>query len=163
MTVNGEPDPQTGSNHPDQCPRCGRALQPGYLLGKQNRIRWSTSPKGMTIFHGVPLMQRQRDFWRSGKWWCNCPNIPAARCEHCRLVLFQYNHDARENPTRERRASLLMGGSLLAISAYTLSIPVSFRHPLLLALSLALAVPLVAIGLFMVIHAMRHGPHPHAH
>ncbi|MGR9071994.1 MAG: PF20097 family protein [Gammaproteobacteria bacterium] len=51
------------------CPVCKNSLQTGYVLGKQSRIHWSDSPKGMTIFHGVPLMRMDRAFWRRKNWW----------------------------------------------------------------------------------------------
>ena len=81
----------------DICPNCGGKLEYGYLIGKQNRIRWSCSTKGMTIFHGVPLIKLEKGFWKKGKWWLYAPNIPAKRCSMCNLVIFAYNNGAKEN------------------------------------------------------------------
>ena len=117
------------------CIKCGGELESGYLLGKQNRIRWSSSNKGMTIFHGVPLIKLEKGFWRSPYWWKYAPSIAAKRCRQCRLVIFSYDNDQEENPSSERNASLLISlflifsSLVIAITAYlgttlTQSIPV---------------------------------------
>ena len=99
------------------CPTCGDSLGQGYLLGKQNRIRWSVSPKGMTIFHGVPLIRLEDGFWRKRQWWSYAPSIPAARCTACRLAVFTYTNDAQENPANECRASIVISGLLFLLAA----------------------------------------------
>jgi hypothetical protein len=106
----------------DSCPKCGGILEQGYLLGKQNRIRWSVSPKGMTIFHGVPLIKLEKGFWRNSRWWLYAPNIPAKRCQQCRLAIFLYNNDQHETPKNERLATLIIGGGFLLIALAMLSI-----------------------------------------
>jgi uncharacterized protein DUF6487 len=95
------------------CPKCGGGLQQGFILGKHNRIRWSTSPKGMTIFHGVPLIKLEKGFWRKCNWWAYAPSITAKRCQECKIVIFQYNNEQKENPKNERVASLLIGGVII--------------------------------------------------
>lgn len=99
------------------CPGCGEPMEQGYLLGKQNRIRWSVSPRGITIFHGVPLIRLEDKFWRKGRWWAYAPSIPAARCTACRLAMFTYNNDAQENPANERRATAVISGLLFLVAA----------------------------------------------
>lgn len=99
------------------CPKCNGELEAGYLLGKHNRIRWSASSQGMTIFHGVPLIRLEPDFWKQRKWWAYAPNIPAQRCPRCRWVSFDYNNDAAENPNPERRASLIIAVVLALMAA----------------------------------------------
>lgn len=98
----------------DTCPQCGGKLEPGYLLGKQGRIRWSQSANGITIFHGTPLNRIPRGHWRNWRSWINAPNIPAHRCTACHLVVFSYNNDARERPAREALAALAIAVGLLA-------------------------------------------------
>ena len=99
------------------CAHCGGALDRGYLLGKHNRIRWSTSPKGMTIFHGVPLIGLNKGFWRKRDWWLYAPSIPAARCPACHLVVFAYNNDEKENPRGERWTSAVIAAVLVMVAA----------------------------------------------
>ena len=101
----------------EHCPACGGPLQQGYLLGKQNRIRWSVSPRGMTIFHGVPLIRLEDGFWRKRQWWSYAPSIPASRCTACRLVVFAYNNDAQESPANERRAAVIISILLFLVAA----------------------------------------------
>jgi hypothetical protein len=87
------------------------------LLGKQNRIRWSVSQKGMTIFHGVPLLRLEDGFWRKRHWWSYAPSIPAARCPACKLEMFAYNNEAQENLRNEWRASIIINRFLLPVAA----------------------------------------------
>lgn len=96
------------------CQKCGGLLEKGYLLGKQNRIRWSSSNKGMTIFHGVPLIKLEKGFWRKAHWWKYAPGIEAKRCKNCRLVMFSYNNEREENVAGERTASLLIAGLFIS-------------------------------------------------
>jgi hypothetical protein len=101
----------------EHCPACGGPLEQGYLLGKQSRIRWSVSPRGMTILHGIPLIRLEDGFWRKRQWWSYAPSIPASRCTACRLAVFAYNNDAQENPANERRASVTIGILLFLVAA----------------------------------------------
>lgn len=111
-------------NDLNRCQKCSGPLEQGYLLGKQNRIRWSSSNKGMTIFHGIPLIKLEKGFWHRSHWWKYAPSIAAQRCKKCRLVIFSYNNDQEENPAGERKASLLiaiflvLSSVVVAIAAY---------------------------------------------
>jgi len=102
-----------------KCPGCALPLEKGYLLGKQNRIRWSSSEKGMTIFHGVPLIKLKQRFWRSLKWWLYSPSISAARCPQCQVVIFDYNNNEPENTKKERFACMIIGFVLVALGVIT--------------------------------------------
>lgn len=103
----------------DICPDCGDKLEYGFLIGKQNRIRWSCSTKGMTIFHGVPLIKLEEGFWKKWKWWLYAPNIPAKRCSMCRLVIFAYNNDTKENFRNEFWASAIFSGFTFFVAILT--------------------------------------------
>ena len=144
------------------CTRCGGTIQAGYLLGKHNRIRWSASDKGMTIFHGVPLITLEPGYWRRGKWWSYAPSIRAQRCRRCRLVTFNYNNDAREKPRREYVACLTFGATLLIAAIVLLTViifagSVFASAPLVLRLALlAVALPVAAAGVVLLIHAGRY-------
>jgi hypothetical protein len=98
---------------PSRCRNCGSELRPGYVLGKHNRIRWSVSSKGMTIFHGVPLIKLKKNIWSNWRNWLYAPNIPATRCENCKLVIFTYDNDEAENPEKELYTSSIMAGLLI--------------------------------------------------
>ncbi|ADE15258.1 hypothetical protein Nhal_2159 [Nitrosococcus halophilus Nc 4] len=145
----------------EHCPICRSELQCGYLLGKQNRIRWSKSPKGMTIFHGVPLMKLEKDFWRRGRWWWFAPSIKAVRCEKCRLVIFHYNNDAQENMQNEQTALLIMGGflsvaavALIGFVLWVWSLPASM--PLVAVLLMVLiSLLMLLLGFVFLMHAVR--------
>lgn len=100
----------------NRCPNCGGTLKCGYLIGKQNQIRWSDSAKGMTIFHGVPIIQLEKGHWRRWQSWLYAPSISSERCPECKLVIFSYNNDAKENPRKERWASIFLGGFLIAVA-----------------------------------------------
>ena len=126
------------------CPECLGSLERGFLIGKQNRIRWSNSTKGMTIFHGVPLIKLNKGFWKKRQWWLYAPNIPAKRCPKCHLAFFSYNNDAKETYKNEIWASAIFGGlmfflailiGVIAIAGWTMQPPITF----LLRLALALA------------------------
>nr|HIL74097.1 hypothetical protein [Rhodospirillales bacterium] len=95
------------------CSKCGSELNPGYLLGKHNRIRWSTSSKGMTIFHGVPLIKLNKKYWSNWINWIYAPSIPAMRCEKCRLVFFNYDNEELENSRKEVITSSIIGVALI--------------------------------------------------
>lgn len=99
------------------CPNCARALEQGCLPGKQNRIRWSVSQKGMTIFHGVPLPGLEDGLRHKWQWWSYAPSIPAARCPACKLAMFACNNESQENSRNGRRASLVISGLLLLVAA----------------------------------------------
>ena len=92
-----------------RCSYCGGELIHGYLLGKHNRIRWSISDEGMTIFHGVPLNTLKKGFWRSWENWSYAQSMPAARCEKCKIVLLPYDNNEKENPKKEIISSVMMG------------------------------------------------------
>lgn len=103
-----------------QCLQCGGNLSAGYLLGKHNRIRWSVSRKGMTIFHGVPLMKSVKNGGSNLNQWFYAPSISAQRCERCRLVFFEYDNEAPETATKEKSVSIVMGLSLMIIGFFLL-------------------------------------------
>ena len=116
---------------------CGNALKHGYLLGKHNRIRWSTSSKGMTIFHGVPLNTLKKGHWGNWKNWFYGPSIPATRCEHCKIVFLPYDNDTQETPKKEIMACTIIGlifivaaiataGIIFFTNYFFVEIPVAF-------------------------------------
>jgi hypothetical protein len=131
-----------------RCSQCGGALERGYLLGKQNRIRWSTSPQGMTIFHGVPLIRHEQGFWRKRDWWLYAPRIPAARCRACHLVMFAYNNDQEESPWAERWASAMIAAVFLIIAA-VFGIVALMGWPLAAQMPAVLRVPFAVVALVM--------------
>lgn len=145
----------------ESCPKCGVKLEEGYILGKQNRIRWSASPKGMTIFHGVPLIKLEKGFWRKYRWWVYAPNIPAKRCKKCHLAVFLYNNDQQESHKNERIVCSIAGGALIIFSLAGLfltvlgwSLPTKlpvFAFVLLSILSLVL----LLLGAILIRHVLR--------
>jgi hypothetical protein len=143
------------------CPACGRALEDGYILGKHNRIRWSASAKGMTIFHGVPLLRHEKGFWHRWQWWFYAPSIPAARCPRCHLVMFSYNNDAREEAGNERRVSLILAAILIAAAIAVLAVAWHDWSPqpaipwLLRIILGIIALLILLIGLIFMGHAAR--------
>ena len=66
------------------CPKCGGALEPGYIAGHWTRLRWTAEEKTKTIFAGAPL-KKKRDLW-------NSPTLEAARCPKCKLGVFVYDN-----------------------------------------------------------------------
>ena len=145
----------------DSCPKCGGGLKQGYLLGKQNRIRWSVSPKGMTIFHGVPLIKLEKGFWRNSRWWFYAPSIPAKRCEQCRLAIFSYNNDQHETPKNERLASLIIGGSFVLIALVVLFVALFSWSllpivPVIMLIILGvISLILIFLGAILAVHMLR--------
>jgi len=143
------------------CPRCGGSLDHGYLLGKHNRIRWSQSDKGMTIFHGVPLTRLSKGFWKNRRWWLYAPSIPAVKCRRCRLVTFAYDNDEAEQPAREGWAAALVGLAMVisaaAVAGFTFLLHALLpRVPSVAFGALAvMAVLLAALGLIPLIHSFR--------
>ncbi|MCP5246456.1 MAG: hypothetical protein H6937_11150 [Burkholderiales bacterium] len=71
----------------------------------------------MSIFHGVPLNTLKDGYWHKWKNWIYEPSIPAARCEHCKIVLLSYDNDAQESPKKEILACRIF--SLIFIVAAT--------------------------------------------
>lgn len=96
------------------CGTCGGPLRNGFLLGHHFRIRWSEERHGLTVFHGRPLIKRPPRFLLTARWWFTAPSIPARRCERCKQVTFEYTEDAPESPMRDRIASGVLAGILLA-------------------------------------------------
>jgi len=154
------PTPRSATEF-QSCPVCGDELERGYLLGKHNRIRWSRSPKGMTIFHGAPLIRLEQSFWRQWKWWSYAPSIAAVRCEKCRLVSFRYNNDIRENPKKEQLAAVIIGGCLaaaaIALVAFTSWLwRIQSNGPLVLTLLMGvMSLFLLLLGAIFLVHAIR--------
>ena len=144
----------------DTCLKCSGPLESGYLLGKQNRIRWSSSNKGMTIFHGVPLIKLEKGFWHRSHWWKYAPSIAAKRCKQCRLVIFSYNNDQKENLANERNASLLIAiflilSSIIVVIAAYLGAILSQSIPLFVNLILgAFALLIFIFGMTFLIHTI---------
>lgn len=143
------------------CPNCGGTLKRGYLIGKQNQIHWSASEKGMTIFHGVPLIRLEKGHWRRWQSWFYAPSISSERCLECKLVIFSYNNDAKENPRKERWASIILGGFLIAVSIVVGGIalwdwspqpPVPFFLRIILGL---FSLILILAGAMLLTHAVR--------
>jgi hypothetical protein len=136
-------------------------VEQGYLRGKQNRIRWSVSQKGMTIFHGVPLLRLEDGFWRKRHWWSYAPSIPAARCPACKLAMFACNNEAQENLRNEQRASIIISGFLLpvavavgamAVRDWTSHSPVPLFWQLVMG-GFTLVAPV--LGVLFAVHALR--------
>lgn len=144
------------------CPNCGIPLKQGYLLGKHNRIRWSVSREGMTIFHGVPLIKLKKQFWRDFKWWSFPPSIPAVKCSNCKLVIFEYDNDIIENPNKERIASTIIGGALttagIVLSILTVMLVIYIKEVhILLILSLGfISFIILLIGALFIAHVRRY-------
>lgn len=145
----------------NSCPNCGGSFEQGYLLGKQNRIRWSVSPKGMTIFHGVPLLKLEKGFWRNKRWWMYAPSIPAKRCRQCRLAIFSYNNNQDEISKNERLTSLIIGGYLVlavlamlfvAILTWILPIKVSVIAFVIFGL---FSLILLSLGAILIVNMLR--------
>lgn len=145
----------------ESCSVCGGELQHGHLIGKQNRIRWSLSPKGVTIFHGVPLMRYQQGFWPRWRQMLYAPSIEAARCLKCQIVVFRYNNIAEENPRNEWLALVILGGILMACSIALVILTwgvsnLASKMPLFAALLIGLvAVILFLMGVLCLAHATR--------
>ena len=143
------------------CSACGGELQHGYLIGKHNRIRWSLSPKGVTIFHGVPLMRREQGFRRLWRQMLYAPNIKAARCLKCQIVVFRYNNTAQETPRNEWLASMILGGILMATSIFLVILTwgvsnLASKMPLFGGLLIGLvAVTVFLMGGLCLAHAIR--------
>ncbi len=66
------------------CPKCGGALEYGYIAGHWIRLRWCLKEKTRTIFAGTPL-KKKRDWW-------NAPSLKAGRCKTCKIGLFVYDN-----------------------------------------------------------------------
>ena len=143
------------------CPRCGGPLDHGYLLGKHNRIRWSESNKGMTIFHGVPLIRLGKGFWKSGRWWLYAPSIPAVKCRRCKLVTFAYDNDQAEQPAREGWAAAVIGVTMVIAAAAVIGFTLLLGALLPQVPSLAygalaiMAVLLAGLGLIPLTHSFK--------
>ena len=145
---------------PPGCPKCGGELRPGYVLGKHNRIRWSVSSKGVTIFHGVPLIKLKKNIWSNWRNWLYAPNIPAKRCENCKLVIFTYDNEETENPKKEFYTSsimaglLIMSGLIFGIAAIVWDI-LSFKNMLpLRLLFLVVAITILVPGAALLRYAI---------
>lgn len=143
-----------------KCLKCGGDLSHGYILGKHSRIRWSSTREGMTIFHGIPLIKSGRKYWSEWRNWIYAPNVPAMRCESCRLVFFQYDNEEIESSRKEILASVIIGialsicglslaGLALFIASYDLK-GMYLLNPLLVILSLLILLP----GLLFIKHAI---------
>ncbi|MGR9117506.1 MAG: hypothetical protein ACU85E_17300, partial [Gammaproteobacteria bacterium] len=50
--------------------------------------------------------------------WLYAPNIPAMRCEQCKLVFFKYDNNEIESPEREIIASVIIGLGLIGIGVF---------------------------------------------
>jgi len=142
------------------CPRCGGALEHGFLLGKHGRIRWSSSPEALTIAAGVPLLHRKPGFWRSWRWWFFAPSIAGSRCPRCQLVVFRYDNPAAEHPRRDRIVSLIIGTYLL-VCGVALSVTViwmatlAVTSPAMIVALALLALVVLALPMPFVIHGLR--------
>ncbi len=65
----------------DECPRCGRSLEVGYVIPGRG-LAWSP----LDARHVMPADAT----WLSKPWRLGYANFPARRCPACRLVLFEY-------------------------------------------------------------------------
>ncbi len=133
-----------------RCSNCGGELIQGYLLGKHNRIRWSLSDKGMTIFHGVPLNRLKTGFWHRWNNWLYAPSIPAAKCETCKLVLLPYNNDEKENPIKEIISSI-MAGLFLIVAGIIITAGTFYTGAFLTEISLLFSATAYGISLLMML------------
>lgn len=153
-------EPVSSSLGLQSCPACGASLQRGFLLGKQNLIRWSSSPRAMTIFAGIPLVRLKRGFWHSWRWWLFAPSIPAGRCSRCQLVIFHYDNAAAENTRKEGIASVIIGALILfsAVAGFLVVAWIAARGPRLpptiYALLLLILLPVCGVGTPFVIHGL---------
>jgi hypothetical protein len=66
------------------CPKCGGAMERGYITGQATRLRWCEKPNTKTIFAGKPL-RKKRTFW-------SAPTIEAVRCKRCKIGMFTYDN-----------------------------------------------------------------------
>jgi len=65
------------------CPKCGKAMQSGFVASKATRLRWVDNPNTKTIFAGEQLTI-------PFSWW-SAPSYEALRCAECGLVLMSYD------------------------------------------------------------------------
>jgi hypothetical protein len=107
-----------------KCPACGGPLQSGYLLGQHSRIRWATSNKGLTIFHGVPLIRKVKSSWQR---WFYAPNVPSHRCTKCQIVITSYDNTDVENYKKEYIVTMVFGVLSLLLGTLTL-LPIVFMQ-----------------------------------
>jgi predicted RNA-binding Zn-ribbon protein involved in translation (DUF1610 family) len=71
------------------CPKCGRAMESGFIASKQTRLRWVQSKKTQTIFAGEQLTI-QFNLW-------SAPTYEAYRCDECGLALLNYDPKTRDD------------------------------------------------------------------
>lgn len=110
-----------------KCPTCGGPLQPGYLLGQHSRIRWATANKGLTIFHGVPLLRKVKSSWQR---WFYAPNVPSHRCTKCQIVITSYDNTDEEDYKKEYVVTMAFGVLSLLLGILTL-LPIAFMQILM--------------------------------
>ena len=113
----------------------------------------------MTIFHGVPLNTLKEGHWRKWKNWIYGPSMPAARCEHCKIVLLSYDNNEQENPKKEILACRIFGlifiaaafatfGTMLLTNCFLAEIPLIF-----LATGGILSLLILLLGIVFLRHA----------
>lgn len=78
----------------DKCPECGGPLESGFLQAPSFGICWTKDPTvklGFMFSRNVEKLQK--DGWGFPK--LTKDKLPARRCRRCKLVIFNYTTDTR--------------------------------------------------------------------
>jgi hypothetical protein len=76
-------EPKVLSEAESRCPRCGQAMESGFLNAGKGPFRWVTTVRENATILGGEKLVRQHPFWGRHV-------IPAARCSACRFGVFTY-------------------------------------------------------------------------
>lgn len=81
------------------CPRCGKNMKSGFVLGHIVPPRWAEVLGGRTIYYGVPLLKPVSAGRKLPP--AEYLSLPARRCHGCHIGVFAFDNDAAEDPLRD--------------------------------------------------------------
>lgn len=72
------------------CSECGTPLEEGFIQAPGMGILWTADPKVKLFFPFSSKVEKlQKDWWGFPKLLKD--NLPALRCNKCKLVIFRYS------------------------------------------------------------------------
>jgi uncharacterized OB-fold protein len=72
------------------CPSCGSLLEEGYIQAPGMGVLWTSDPEVKLFFPFSRKVEKlQKDWWGFPKLLK--ANLPAQRCNKCKLVIFKYS------------------------------------------------------------------------
>jgi len=78
--------------HIEKCPQCNQEIEKGFVNAPLAGILWFTNPNiKWKPWFSRKVSKLQKDWWGFPKLAKD--NLPAFRCQRCKLVIFEYSNE----------------------------------------------------------------------